>query len=327
MPPDITNLILPQYTGFFLNVTAPKSGLRTGPIHAQRGVLQGDTLSPLLFNIVFDSLMSTFSDPHIQSHGVLWGDGFTRYLWTQLADDAAVVCDNLQDTQLILTFFQRWIAWAGLTIRPDKSFAYAAAQVSGHYQQIQPSLTISRFGIPSEPHGGYMTCLGRRFSFSSDLDIARALLVTSKAESLAFVDSLHVSPIQKCHALNLHLRAHLSFPLSHYSFQKPGLRPTWITWWLERWEDGWTYLPVPHRTSCRCHSNGLFLTLFFPLCCPKLASYARRWHFVTPKTPGYGCSKRWVGLKSLFVSFWRRPPKNPLRKPPSRLNLVDTWRN
>jgi len=94
IPPDITNLIMSQYTGFFLNVMAPKSGLRTGPIDAQRGVLQRDTLSPL-FNIVLDSLMSTLSDPHIQSHGVLWRDSFTRSLWTQFADDAAVVCDNL----------------------------------------------------------------------------------------------------------------------------------------------------------------------------------------------------------------------------------------
>src|SRR6266496_101264 len=94
IPADVSSMIMGQYTGFFLNVTAAKTSLRTGPIHVQRGVMQGDTLSPLLFNIVFDTLMATLSDTKIQSHGILWGDGLTRSLWAQFADDAAVVCDN-----------------------------------------------------------------------------------------------------------------------------------------------------------------------------------------------------------------------------------------
>jgi len=63
-----------------------------------------------------------------------------------------------------------------------------------------------------------MTYLGRRFSFSSDLDIDKSLIVTSTTESLSFDDSLPVglSPMQKCHALNLHIQAHLSFPLLHF---------------------------------------------------------------------------------------------------------------
>ena len=65
IPPDVINIIMSQYTNFFLTVTSAKSGLRTGPIHVQRGVLQGDTLSPLLFNIVFDSLMASLSDSRI----------------------------------------------------------------------------------------------------------------------------------------------------------------------------------------------------------------------------------------------------------------------
>ena len=77
IPHEIVDLIMSQYTGFNLNVCFSKDRQRTCPIHVQRGVLQGDTLSPLLFNIVFDCLMSTISVPQIQSHGVLWGVGVT----------------------------------------------------------------------------------------------------------------------------------------------------------------------------------------------------------------------------------------------------------
>ena len=59
LPDEVIDLIMMQYTDFHLSVSASGSSLATGPIHVQRGVLQGDTLSPLLFNIVFDSLMLT----------------------------------------------------------------------------------------------------------------------------------------------------------------------------------------------------------------------------------------------------------------------------
>ena len=94
-----------QYSGFFLNVTARNCALSTGPIHVQRGVLQGDTLSPLLFNLVFDSLMSTVADPKFPFRGVLWGDGCTRSIWSQFTDDVAVVGDSHQKAQSLLTFF------------------------------------------------------------------------------------------------------------------------------------------------------------------------------------------------------------------------------
>jgi len=240
VPSDVIGIIMSQYSDFFLTVTSSASGLYTGPIHVQRGVLQGDTLSPLLFNIVFDSLMASLSDVRIQSHGVLWGDGVTRSLWSQFADDAAVTCDNLRETQLLLTYFQRWTAWADLIIRPDKSFAYAAAQRGGHYRQIQPTLLINGVVIPSIEDGGFMTYLGRRFPFASDLDIAKKLLLDSTSKALTFVDALPISPSQKCHALNLQLRAHLSFTLSHYRVSQTWIQAhldTLITNKVRRWLD------------------------------------------------------------------------------------------
>jgi len=65
-----------------------------------------------------------------------------------------------------------------------------------------------------------MTYLGRRYLFMSDSGIAKKILTDSTLEALTFVGSLPISPVQKCHALNLQLRAHLSFPFSHYTISQ-----------------------------------------------------------------------------------------------------------
>jgi len=226
VPPQTADLIMSQYQAFHLNITAKNCTLQTGAIHVQRGVLQGDTLSPLLFNLVFNTLMTSISQPALHSHGVLWGDGCTRSLWTQFADDAAVLGVNHNDTQLVITFFQRWAAWADLIIRPDKSFAYGAAQRSGHYIQIAPTFTLNGLPIPSISPGATMTYLGRGFSFSSSHDAVKESLLSSLQCALAFSDSLPITPLLKCHALNLQLRAKLSFPLSHYQVSKSWIEST-----------------------------------------------------------------------------------------------------
>jgi len=51
--------------------------------------------------------MSALVNPQLLSTGVTWGDGKSQYLWTQFAEDAAVVGDDQKTTQLVITFFQR----------------------------------------------------------------------------------------------------------------------------------------------------------------------------------------------------------------------------
>jgi len=117
--------------------------------------------------------------------------------------------DNYRKAQLVLTFFQRWAAWEDLTIKPDKSFTYGAAQRSGHYQQILPNFHINELNIPSIDVGAPITYLGRSFSFSSDTERAKSSLIDNLGEVLAFVGSLPISPLLKCHTLNLQIRANL----------------------------------------------------------------------------------------------------------------------
>ena len=185
----------------------------------------------------------------------MWGVGRTRSLWSQFADDAAIVNDSHKETQLVLSFFQRWTTWADLTIRPDKSFAYGAAQRSGRYQQILPSFVVNGVPIPTIPIGEPMTYLGCSFTYASDTENAKSSLVETLTKVLTFVETLPISPLLKCHALNLQIRAHLSFALSHHTLPATWLRTcldSMVNARVRHWLDlppGATvrFAPLPHQ--------------------------------------------------------------------------------
>ena len=100
-----------------------------------------------------------------------------------------------------------------------------------------------------------MTYLGRKFSFSSDLSTAKKLLQEKMAEALALVDSFPISPLQKCHALNLQLRAHLSFTLGHYTVSQTWIKANLdnaVSQKVRKWLDlppnaTAHFLPLPHK--------------------------------------------------------------------------------
>jgi len=178
---------------------------------------------------------------------VSWGDGLTRSVWSQFADDATIAGEDYHKTQLILSFFQRWTSWADLTIRPDKSHAYTATQINGRYQQIEPKFFCNGLPILAIKSGEAMTFLGRDFSFASDGEMAKQILLQGTQDCIDLASSLPITPSLKCHALNLWLRAKLSFPLSHYS-----VSITWIKLHLDSLISGkvrsWMDLP-PSATA------------------------------------------------------------------------------
>ena len=57
------------YYGFKINVAG--DGYVTNPIRVDRGVLQGDSLLPLLFNICVNSLIKTIEDKRIKCIGYI----------------------------------------------------------------------------------------------------------------------------------------------------------------------------------------------------------------------------------------------------------------
>ena len=112
------NIISELYSGFSTSV-ATKTSV-TSPLQVEKGVLQGDCLSPLLFNMLFNTFIQTLTkSKEFDQLNYRYDNIIQPGNWFQFADDVAAVTSSEYENQ-ILNVFTRWCNWSGMTIRVDK---------------------------------------------------------------------------------------------------------------------------------------------------------------------------------------------------------------
>ena len=110
-------MIKSLYTNFKTSIMT--SNFNTPFVKVGRGVLLGDCLSPLLFNLCFNTFVH-----HIKSEKYKQCSFSYKLLnpvhWFQFADDAAVVTSQESENQHLLNCFAILCQWSDLIIRVDK---------------------------------------------------------------------------------------------------------------------------------------------------------------------------------------------------------------
>ena len=89
IPREMKQLIRKIYTEFFITITT--TAFTSDFIHVGKGVLQGDCLSPLLFNMVINTFIQYIKSEQFQQLGYTFIKFLTPRHWYQFADDAAVI--------------------------------------------------------------------------------------------------------------------------------------------------------------------------------------------------------------------------------------------
>ena len=70
VPDDIITLITSLYTGYTISIITDT--FMTLPMKVQRGVLQGDSLLPLLFNLTVNTLINTIKSEKVECVGYVY---------------------------------------------------------------------------------------------------------------------------------------------------------------------------------------------------------------------------------------------------------------
>ena len=169
---SIINLIKNIYTDYLLKVAVKDELTRAIPV--TRGVLQGDPLSPLLFNICFNSLMVVVNKPQYRQHGYILSTTKSTVKhptnWLQFADDALAIARDPRSLQYLLDIFSAWCNWADMKIRPDKCCVFAARKQNQTYIQYEPILKIHDDVIPPVKINCSFKYLGKVFNFDNSPD-------------------------------------------------------------------------------------------------------------------------------------------------------------
>jgi len=121
IPNLIQNLVI-LYTDFHSCTISDNFSSPAVPF--RRGVLQGDSLSTLTFNLCFNIFIQFIIQEKHKQFGFSPHDENDRLIhpvhWTQFADDAVEVTTNECENQLLLNSFSRWFQWAIMVIPVDK---------------------------------------------------------------------------------------------------------------------------------------------------------------------------------------------------------------
>ena len=122
VPPHIAILVKRLYKGFQTSVVT--SDFTTPHITVERGMLLGDCLSPLSFNMCCNTFIQHIKSEKFCQLGFclksVHGFSLTPTHWFQFADDATVISEQKQKNQMLLDHFTVLCQCAGMIVRVDK---------------------------------------------------------------------------------------------------------------------------------------------------------------------------------------------------------------
>ena len=155
----------------------------TPAIFVRKGVLQGDCLSPLLFNMCFNTFIQYIRQEKYMQLGFSSDDKldclFKPINWFQFADDAVVVTTNERENQLLMNCFTKWCTWSDMIIRVDKCVTFGIKKYSSRSLQCEPKLLINNEIVSTVKSGDSIKYLGRSFDFEMDNEVHKEKLKSS----------------------------------------------------------------------------------------------------------------------------------------------------
>ncbi|CAB4019443.1 Hypothetical predicted protein, partial [Paramuricea clavata] len=188
-----------------------------------KGVLQGDCLSPLLFNMCVNTLIKCIEDERVQCIGYSYCEYLRPRHWFQFADDTALVTTSEEDNQALLDVFTKWCRWAGFQVRVNKCSTFGIKHNGKKATPFKPYLKVNNQMIPQVEINESFQYLGKQFNYKMDTVVIEQELEYDLLEYLEKINRLPLHPRNKILIITKYVYSKLRWRLSIYR-----LSQTWV---------------------------------------------------------------------------------------------------
>ena len=195
VPEEICDLVSILYTDFNIAIITKK--FITCYIPVGKGVLQGDSFSPLIFNMLVNTFVQCISAEQYTNFGYRAFKNFVPRNWFQFADDAASVTSLEYENQILLNVFSRWCRWADMIVRVDKCHSFGIKKKGTLSVQFKPKLYIDNQLIPPIDYDKPFTYLGRYFDFKMSDNQHQTEIIDTITDHLEKINQLPLHPRNK----------------------------------------------------------------------------------------------------------------------------------
>ena len=259
--PDYIKFVIKNlYTDFKTSIIT--SQFQTPFLTVGRGVLQGDCMSPLLFNMCFNTFIQ-----HIKAEKYSQFRFSFKMLnpihWFQFADDAAVITSQESENQHLLNRFSVWCQWSDMIIRVDKCSTFGIKKATTKSIQFLPKLLINNRLIPTINIGESFQYLGRYFDFEMSNNTHKEELTSLVNEIMTDID---LKPLHPKNKLLLYSRYVLSKLSWHFTVAT--LSKTWVTENIDpivnQYIRKWLEVPISGTLSTIFLTNNKFGLSIYP---------------------------------------------------------------
>ena len=225
IPEHFQNCIGNLYSDF--RTTVVTESYQTPFLKVNKGVLQGDCLSPLLFNMVMNTFVQYVKTEQFCQLGFNAGQPFlTTKHWFQFADDAVITTSEEYETQILLNAFTMWCNWAKMTLRVDKCKTFGIMKRNSAAKQYFPKIYVNHSLIPSVKQNESFCYLGRFYNFPMDNAVHKQFLISETNNILEKIDRLPLHSKFKLDLYRKYLLPKISWHLTIADIDRTWIKQT-----------------------------------------------------------------------------------------------------
>ena len=146
IPDEINCIVKILLSDFCLSIIT--KDFHTKYIAVEKGVVQVDLFSPLIFNLIIITIIQCLKEEKFTNFGYHTFEGFLPCNWFQFTDDAVAVSSLEGEYQILLNLFSKWCKWSEIAIKASKCHSFGICKKGTTSTEYKPKLYLDHALVP-----------------------------------------------------------------------------------------------------------------------------------------------------------------------------------